>query len=56
MKHIDIYKYNFAKSETLNNIINPLKTDMKYIRHAYDLHMGIGMKFQSHGRRRKQYI
>ena len=39
-------RHNIIKSA---NGINPLKTDMKYIWNAYDLNIGVGIKFQSQG-------
>ena len=38
-------------AQALTNGIKPLKIHTKYIRHAYDLHTGVGIKFQSHPRR-----
>ena len=49
-----MYKDNNTKNEILTNGINSFKMDMKYIQHRYDLQIGVGMKFQIHGRRRKQ--
>ena len=38
-------------SRTLTNSINPFIMNIEYIRHAYDLNIGVVMKFKSHPRR-----
>ena len=45
----DIYKYNNTNNKTFTNGINPLKINMEYIQHTYDLHIGVVIKLQSHG-------
>ena len=52
-----LYLQNHPKmhnSRNLTNGINPLKIDIKYIRHAYNLHIGVGMKFQGRPRRQRR--
>ena len=44
-----MYKDNNTNNITLTNGINPFKTYTKYIRYKYNLHICVGMKFQSHG-------
>ena len=36
---LNIYNYNNTNNKALASGINPLKIDMKYIRHTYDLHI-----------------
>ena len=50
MKHINVDKDNYTKNKMLTNVINPFKIDMKNIQHKYDLHIGVGIKFQSRDR------
>ena len=45
-----MYKDDNTKNKTLTNGINSFKLNMKYTRHTHDLHIGVGMKFQIHGR------
>ena len=46
--------HKMHNSRNLTNGINPLKIDIKYIRHAYNLHIGVGMKFQGRPRRQRR--
>ena len=40
----------FKSYLTLTNSIKPFIMDSKYIQYTYDLHIGVGIKFQSHSR------